>query len=204
MNWLAHIFLSERNIDFQIGNYLADPLKGRVWETASDDLIKGMSIHKLIDSYTDAHEMFNQSKIRLGDKGLLKPIIIDLTYDYLLTKNWDLYSHIYLDEFLQTFYTHANKQLELLPQKANTALKRLIEHDILNKYRTLDDLKIAFERVDKRLSERLFKRDQASSYFETVSKNINDIENDFLLFFPQLCDEVRKNCNQDMLLHWRV
>ena len=27
MNWLAHVFLLEQRIDFQIGNFLADPLK---------------------------------------------------------------------------------------------------------------------------------------------------------------------------------
>lgn len=42
MNWLAHVFLSEQNIDFQIGNFLADPLKGRLWEDATIDMKKGM------------------------------------------------------------------------------------------------------------------------------------------------------------------
>ena len=32
MNWLAHIFLSENKIDFQLGNFLADQLKGRLCE----------------------------------------------------------------------------------------------------------------------------------------------------------------------------
>jgi acyl carrier protein phosphodiesterase len=30
MNWLAHVFLSEENVDFQIGNFLADPMKGKL------------------------------------------------------------------------------------------------------------------------------------------------------------------------------
>lgn len=204
MNWLAHIFLSELNIDFQIGNYLADPLKGRTWENASGDLQKGMAIHKIIDSYTDAHEQFIQSKSRLGTKGLLKPIIIDLTYDYLLTKNWNTYCLIPIDEFLQVFYKEANKQLPFLPTKASVPLKRLIEHDILNKYQNLEHLKKAFERVDKRLSPRLYKRDQAINYFDRVNKHIEHIENDFLLFFPQLCLNVRKNVNQKKLQHWKI
>ena len=62
MNWLAHIFLSEQKIDFQIGNFIADPYKARPWENASEELIKGMNTHKLIDSYSDSHEMFKQSK----------------------------------------------------------------------------------------------------------------------------------------------
>ena len=35
MNWLAHVFLSENNIEHQLGNLLADPLKGRAWEEAT-------------------------------------------------------------------------------------------------------------------------------------------------------------------------
>ena len=44
MNWLAHVFLSEQKIDFQIGNFLADPLKGRLWDDASSDMKNGMRI----------------------------------------------------------------------------------------------------------------------------------------------------------------
>ena len=94
MNWIAHIFLSELNTDFQIGNYLADPLKGKVWENANENIKKGMYVHKIIDSYTDSHLFFKNSKNKLGSKGLLKAVVIDLTYDYLLTKigiNFQIY-----------------------------------------------------------------------------------------------------------------
>lgn len=204
MNWLAHIFLSEQNIDFQMGNYLADPLKGRVWDEASLNLKNGMHVHKIIDSYTDAHGEFKRSKTRLGEKGLLKPIIIDLTYDYLLTKNWDTYSSIPIDAFLQTFYNQAHQQLDILPQKASSYLKRLIEYDVLNKYQSLEHLEIAFKRVDTRLSKRLFARDQAVSYVDRVHEHIEDIEKDFLLFFPQLCQKVRENVNQNKIAHWKI
>lgn len=204
MNWLAHIFLSEQNIDFQIGNYLADPLKGRIWEDANSDIRNGMRVHKIIDSYTDSHIYFKQSKIRLGQKGLLKPVVIDLTYDYLLTKNWEKYCLTPINEFLNTFHEQAYKKLDNLPENASTSLERLIEHDILNKYQNLDHLYIAFQRVDRRLSQRLKKRDQAVSYFDRINEHIEDIENDFLNFFPQLCAEVRKNLNQNKIKHWKV
>lgn len=203
MNWLAHIFLSEQNVDFQMGNYLADPLKGRTWDNASPNIIKGMKIHKVIDSYTDSHKLFIQSKTRLGSKGLLKPIIIDLTYDYLLTKNWNTFCTIKKDEFLKHFYTQTNKQLPYLPQKVSFLLERLIKYDILNQYQNLEQLKTAFERVDKRLSKRLLLRDQAVAYFDRVSEQIDEIETDFLLFFPMLCEKVRCNVNQKRLTHWK-
>ncbi len=201
MNWLAHILLSELNINFQIGNYLADPLKGRVWDEANIDIKKGMELHKLIDSYTDNHSIFIQSKKRLGDKGLLKSVVIDLTYDYLLTKNWDIFCSIPIDIFLQNFYIQANQQLQYLPHEVGFHLQKLIKYDILNKYRDLEQLKKSFIRVDKRLSSRLLKRDQASSYFERVSYHIKDIEDDFLIFFPELCEMVQVRVENTKLVH---
>lgn len=29
MNWLAHVLLSENHIEYQLGNLLTDPLKGK-------------------------------------------------------------------------------------------------------------------------------------------------------------------------------
>jgi acyl carrier protein phosphodiesterase len=204
MNWLAHIFLSEDNIDFQIGNYLADPLKAKAWENANKNIQNGMTIHKLIDSYTDKHPTFKQSKNRLGNSGLLKAVVIDLTYDYLLTKNWHRYSTITLDKFLDNFYANANNNMHTLPNEAKQKLEKLIEFDLLNKYQTLEHLNQSFQRVDKRISLRVLKRDNVSRYYEIVCKNIDEIENDFLLFFPQLCNKVKENVNSQELGHWKI
>ncbi|WP_320033694.1 ACP phosphodiesterase [Halarcobacter sp.] len=201
MNWIAHIFLSELNTDFQIGNYLADPLKGKSWEDANENIKKGMYVHKIIDSYTDSHDFFKNSKNRLGSKGLLKAVVIDLTYDYLLTKNWEKFSNIPINEFLDSFYINALKRLDSLPLHAKTPLERLIQHDILNQYKTLDDLEKAFLRVDYKLSQRLLKRDTTHRYIDIVSSNIHSIEEDFLIFFPQLCKEVKKHIDDDKSNH---
>ena len=101
MNWLSHVLLSEQKIDFQLGNYLADPLKGKAWEGASEELKQGIEVHKRIDAYTDNHEIFSQSKNRIREKGLLRGVVVDLTYDYLLTKHWDRFSHTPKEVFLK-------------------------------------------------------------------------------------------------------
>jgi acyl carrier protein phosphodiesterase len=204
MNWLAHAFLSEDHIDFKIGNILADPLKARTWNDASIHIEKGMKTHIKIDRYTDSHDIVKLSKKRLREKGLLKPVIIDLTYDYFLTKNWDLYSHIPLDEFTKNFYSNANNSLEYLPPKASYVVTNLINKDLLNKYHTLEDLKASFKRMDLRLSERLLKRERASEYFDDVQINIEELEKDFLDFFPQLCEHTKKDLNQKRINHWKI
>ena len=204
MNWLAHVFLSEQKIDFQLGNYLADPLKGKVWEDATTDMIKGMKIHMLIDSYTDSNDIVFTSKNRLRENGLLKSIVMDLTYDYFLTKNWDNFCNKPLNTFSNNFYKNALNRMSQLPLHTNTPMINMIQRDLLNKYHTLDQLEIAFERMDKRLSDRLKKRDTASSYYEKVLENIDSLENDFLEFFPQLCKEVKSNINENYIEHWRI
>ncbi len=117
MNWLAHIFLSEQHIDFQLGNFLADPLKTRLWNHASKELKEGVRVHKIIDSYTDSNKIVTKSKARLKEKGLLKSIVIDLTYDYLLTKNWEKFVISQLKNFHMIFIQKQIKELFISPKK---------------------------------------------------------------------------------------
>jgi acyl carrier protein phosphodiesterase len=78
MNWLAHILVSEHSVDYQLGNLLADPLKGRVWPEASDAVRMGFEMHKRIDCFTDQHPIFIRSKHRLGPTGFLRAAVIDM------------------------------------------------------------------------------------------------------------------------------
>jgi acyl carrier protein phosphodiesterase len=80
----------------------------------------------------------------------------------------------------------------------------MIDRDLLNKYHNLDQLKVSFERMDTRLSPRLKQRETASSYFDSVVKNIDSLENDFLNFFPQLCNKVKDNIDQNNIKHWNL
>ena len=203
MNWLAHVLLSENSIDFQVGNFIADPLKAKAWENASDDLKKGMQVHKIIDSYTDKHQAFESSKKRLKQKGLLKAIIVDFTYDYLLSKNWDSFCNRPLDEFMKDFYTKANNQKALYPNFAQVIVANMIKRDLLN-YKEQNSLEIAFKRLDMRLSPRLARRDSAISYYEIVLLQLKYLEDDFMEFFPDLIKEVKKNTNNSKLNHLKI
>ncbi len=80
----------------------------------------------------------------------------------------------------------------------------MINFNILNKYQNVEHLKKAFGRFDKRLSTKLLSRDSASSYFQAVNDNIDDLEKDFLIFFPELCEEVKKSINSEKINHWKI
>jgi len=193
MNWLAHVLLSSQQIDFQLGNYLADPLKCQVWSGATRELIEGVNTHKSIDSFTDSHNIVSLSKSRLRKKGLLKPVIIDLTYDYLLTQHWDSFCTISRREFLSDFNNKAEQRASQFPKKPQTLVINLVQNDRLNRYNTLEELLEGFRRIDTRLSPRLLAKETASGYYEDVVKNIGAIEEDFLIFFPKLIHHIRED-----------
>jgi len=203
MNWLAHVFLSEQNIDFQVGNFISDPLKGKAWENSSEDIKKGMEVHKIIDSYTDSHPIFKQSKKRLKDKGLLKAVIVDFTYDYLLAKNWNKFCNIELNDFMNNFYKNVEKRKVDYPQRPKEIVSNMVSRDLLN-YQDLNHLKQAFIRLDRRTSERLAKRDSATSYYEIVQDKMPQLEEDFLEFFPDLIQKVKENTDINKLSHWKI
>jgi len=201
MNWLAHVLLSKQNIDFQLGNYLADPLKGQFWQGASADLIEGMRIHKIIDSYTDRDPIVSQSKARLRKRGLLKPVIIDLTYDYLLTQNWDSFTSINKSTFLKHFNHDGYQRAFAFPQEPQQLVHNLTQNDRLNRYNTFEELYHGFKRIDERLSPKLLAKESASGYFEDVLNHIESLEADFLAFFPQLCEHIKQYPGLEDITH---
>ncbi len=186
MNWLAHVFLSTDSIDFQLGNLLSDPLKGRVWRGASEELVAGFRMHARIDSFTDRHEHVRRSKSRLAKKGYLKPVVIDLVYDHLLLRHWNLFCRMDADSFVTGFHRAARPACRDFPDQARRFVFGLVDSQHLLSYRTLDGLHAALQRIDRRLSPRLRARESAAGYLPRIEAELDGIETDFLDFFPQL------------------
>jgi len=203
MNWLAHIFLSEQNIHYQLGNLLADPCKGRAFPGANTAFKQGMKMHMDIDAFTDSHPDFLMSKSRLNKKGHLKGVVIDLTYDVFLTQYWQEYSKIGLDEFLDSFYFQARQAMASYPKELSAFVKKLIQVDHLRNYRNLTDLEFTFSRVDKRLSANVLKRESTSDYLSLIEENLPLLAADFKRFFPELLQHVKAKSQEDNLTHWQ-
>lgn len=202
MNWLSHVFLSEITIEHRLGNLLTDPLKAKAWEGASEDFYRGIDTHKKIDTFTDAHILVKQSKARLDKKGYLKAVVIDVVYDYCLSKYWHRFSTFALDDFLISFHQEAKIVSPNYPLPAQTHIHRIVDKNILGSYRDFEGLEEGFRRIDKRLSPRILKKDTTLSYLPLVIENIKEIEKDFLVFFPELMAYVAKDLDSEKLGHW--
>ncbi len=103
MNYLAHTLLSTNHIDYQLGNLLADPLKGRAWKGCSQQHLDGLKMHKAIDRFTDNSPYVKTAKAYLGN-GYLKGVVLDIVFDHYLSKHWKQFVRIDFEALRASFY----------------------------------------------------------------------------------------------------
>src|SRR5688572_20150395 len=155
MNWLAHVFLSEPSVEFQLGNLLADVVRGAQREALSVDFVRGAGCHKAIDAFTDAHPVVKRSRARISSEyRRFSGVLVDVFYDYYLARGWRRYSSIALDAYTAAFYADAEPHLTTLPPDARTLLERIIRHDLLGSYVQVDGVERALRRISSYLNSR--------------------------------------------------
>jgi len=196
MNWLAHILLSRRDIEFQLGNLLADPLKAKPWQGANQNVINGMLMHKSIDAFTDAHPVISLSKSRLNEsesgnaqpakKGYLKGVVVDILFDHFLAKSWNAHAAQSLSSFIDDFNNQAANAVKAYPERPKNIVTRIIESDRIRKYSSFSEFINVLYILDKRLSDRIKQKDSAQRYIKLVEDHYDDLYEDFDAFFPDL------------------
>ena len=190
MNWLAHVFLSEPDIRFQLGNLLADNLKCRPWPGMSEMGRQGIERHKWIDVTTDRSPIVRRSKGRLARKGRLRGIAIDIVYDHMLTLNWDRFSNVSMGEYLNAFYAGAKIEIAGYPPKPKEFVEWIIRGRRLNLYDSIERVGQALQRIERRLSERVTRTETLSGYLPAIEANHAELESDFLEFLPWLIERM--------------
>lgn len=203
MNWLAHVLLSEKHIEYQLANLLTDPLKAKAWEGASDRVHRGIKTHLRIDTFTDTHPLVKKSKALLTPRGHLKGVVLDVLYDHFLSLYWERFCHIPREKFLDDFRSHAVVAIEGYPQRAQYVINRVVDTRQLSSYEHMDGVVAAFERIDNRLSDRARSKDSCIRYVPLIAKVRDELEENFLAFFPELMKATRETCNNDEIMHWK-
>ena len=194
MNFLAHIYLSGENPEIQIGNFIADAIKGKAYLTYGEEVQKGILLHRAIDSFTDQHPIFRRSTARLHNKqyGHYCGVIVDLFYDHFLAKNWDQYHPQKLQDFVQDFYGLLEAHSPLLPQRIQSLKPYMREQNWLLQYADFDGISAILSQMNQR-TKGLSHMDQAPADLLTFYAQF---EQDFTLFFEEI-----RIFTQQQLLH---
>lgn len=187
MNWLAHVFLSEPNTQFQLGNLLADVVRGPERASMSADFVRGAACHKAIDAFTDAHAIVRRSRSRIGSEHRrFSGVLIDVFYDYYLARNWTHYAPITLDAYTAAFYASVQARPIDLPPNAQTILERIIRYDLLGSYARVDGVERALRRISSYLESRWHKQFALDRGVRDMLALDAEFAADFHEFFPAL------------------
>lgn len=191
MNHLAHFFLSCENDDLLIGNFIADYIRNKEVINYSDEVQAGILLHRKIDSFTDTHSVVRQGTRRLRKyHGKYAPVILDILYDYILVRNWSLYSGQPLEDFTSYVYGILWNRMEKLPAKLQTRLPNMINDNWLIKYGTEAGLLFVFEKMDERTK---FPSDFKSA-IQHFKMDYHLYEEEFKQFFPKIIQYVEQEC----------
>ncbi len=189
LNFLAHLFLAGSDEGLIIGNFIADMVKGKAYLKYSESVQKGILLHRKIDFFTDQHPLFRKTKYRIQkEQGRYSPVIVDLYYDHFLALEWSRFSNQNLDIFVEEKYAILQKNKIHLPDRAQYILPFMVQQNWLLNYAYLKPLAQIFDRMDRRTDY----QSGMKIAVETLQKYYAEIQNDFLLFMPEVIDFVEQ------------
>ncbi|MCL6509064.1 MAG: acyl carrier protein phosphodiesterase [Anaerolineae bacterium] len=188
MNWLAHLFLSDDDVEHRIGNVIADWVKGEARAQFSPGIRRGFSSHRLIDLYTDAHPAVARSKARIEPPfKRYAAVLVDVFYDHFLAVEWERYCNVPLRAWITNIYAEFAAYWDKLPEQVRLGLQRMATDDWLGAYTSLEGI----EAILKRMSRRLSRPNLLGEATPQLSTHYAGLRDDFHTFFPQLQAHVR-------------
>ncbi|MCW3077153.1 MAG: phosphodiesterase [Bacteroidetes bacterium] len=190
MNYLAHSFLSYNQPGLLIGNFIADHIHGNHFENYPTEVIEGVKLHRKIDTFTDAHVKFKESK-RFFYNGYEKysGILVDIYFDHLLAENFNAYSNIPLKTYCQNVYGVYQSHIDLLPASSKGFLTYVLENNIYSAYSTPEGI----ERVLFHLSHRINHGIWLQGSLELFKENKKQLQRNFEIFFRDAQNEFKLN-----------
>jgi acyl carrier protein phosphodiesterase len=184
MNFLAHLYLSGKDTNLMVGNFIGDFVKGRsALEKFDQAIIKGIELHRAIDEFTDTHAVVTQSKNRLRPKYRhYSGVIVDVFYDHYLAKDWNTYSKEALSEFAQRSYNIIQQYDAILPLEVKRMLPYMISGNWLVNYSKTEGIHRALSGMASRTPYESKMNEAAKDLVLYYA----DFQKEFDIFFPEL------------------
>ncbi len=172
-----------------MGNLLGDFAKGVVVAKLPEAVKNGLLNHRAVDRFTDTHPVVKQLKSMVGpDRQRFAGIMLDMVFDHYLIKHWHQYSPHSFEERCSIYYQALNDGQVLMPPPMQRVTRRVIRQQWFSSYRTLEGIGFALDRIAGRIR---FNHDFYGSVEELITHQ-DEIENGFLVFFPELIQHVQE------------
>jgi len=189
MNWLAHLFLSEPDPQFRVGNLLPDLALTSQLVGLPEPFQSGIRSHRQIDVFTDAHPRVKSCVVRFPPPyRRFGGILTDVYFDHLLARTWGQYSMVPLSEFIANAYHDIELCLPEIPAQAAWPLRRMLEEDWLGSYHQLSGIGDILSRISRRFRRPV----ELSGSLPVFQQHESAFSDDFHNFFPQLMAHVKR------------
>lgn len=183
MNYLAHSYLSFQKEDITIGNFIADSIIGNQYTHLPEGIIKGINLHRKIDTFTDSHPLFIQTKRRFSSKfDKFSSILTDIIYDHYLAANFSKYGDSELDTFSQYIYQLLRQNLHYIPKNGIGFYDYMVKRNVYVEYASINGLQIVLEHFSHRIKH----RHDLTQAIPILNDHYDDISLEFHDFFEEL------------------
>ena len=153
MNLLAHSYLSFDHPQILVGNMISDFVKGRKKFDYPENIQKGITLHRLIDSFTDEHEATREAKKFLKPAvGLYAGAFVDVVYDHFLAKDENEFTDVSLQSHATKSYRQLFGQAAFMPERFRVMLPYMQSQNWLYNYKNTAGIESSFGGVVRRAS----------------------------------------------------
>lgn len=147
MNFLAHSFLTFSDGQI-VGQFLEDFIRNKERYNFPQDIQDGITMHRIIDTYTDAHPAIHEAKKVFSPLvRLYSGAFVDVSMDYFLANDLSLHSLEGWKQHSQRVYRVLNEHQQFLPENFKRMLIKMEHDDWLYNYREDWGIKFSIQNV---------------------------------------------------------
>jgi acyl carrier protein phosphodiesterase len=184
MNFLAHVFLARHSDDAMLGALLGDFVGTAGLDRYPPEVQREILLHRKIDSFTDRHPEVLQAKSHFPEgRRRYAGIALDVYFDHLLARDWQLHHGGDLEAFTRHFYGVMLARLPTLPPKLQRIAPHMAANDWLGSYRDREVVDRAVTGIATRLSR---KGERLVECLPLLREHEAAMEQCFTNFFPTL------------------
>ena len=185
MNFLAHSYLTFTDEQI-VGQFLEDFIRNRERFSFPEKIGEGLTLHRAIDTFTDAHpEVHEAKKIFSPLVRLYSGAFVDVTFDYFLANSMP---DQILKKHSERVYRVLRDHERFLPENFLRMLDRMEKDNWLYNYKEDWGIKFSVQNV---LNKAKY-LDKDISVFKVFLSNKPQLQEHFDRFFPDVLEEARR------------
>ncbi|HEX5025035.1 MAG TPA: ACP phosphodiesterase [Agriterribacter sp.] len=183
MNYLAHAYLSFLHPEVLVGNMISDFVKGKQKLNYSDNIQKGIMLHRAIDTFTDNHIATKAAKQLFRPfYGLYAGAFMDIVYDHFLAKDNTAFKDPNLLQFSTKTYAQLDQYTHIFPDRFSRLYPYMKKQNWLYNYQYPEGIANSF----RGLVHRAAYMADSTTAFQIFEEHHDSLQKYYIDFFPEV------------------